>query len=47
MPDENVIMWEGVPIKNLSREELYEVILHLMIEQKYWVYHTLNKDGMG
>ena len=37
MTDKEVIMWEGVPIENLSREKLYEVIRHLMLEQKYWV----------
>lgn len=35
------IMWEGIPIENLSREELYEVIRHLMTEQKHWVDQTI------
>ena len=45
MADDTIILWEGVPIKDLSREKLYEMIRHLMLEQRYWVDHTLNKEA--
>ena len=32
MADDTIILWEGVPIKDLSREKLYEMIRHLMLE---------------
>ena len=35
------IMWEDTSIENLSREELFEVIRHLMTEQKYWMDQTM------
>ncbi len=41
MADDTIILWEGVPITDLSREKLYEVIRHLMTEQQHWVDQTM------
>jgi len=43
----DIVTWMGVPITELSREELYEVIRHLMSEQKYWVDRIGNQRTPG
>lgn len=35
------IMWEGIPLEELSREKLYAVISHLMTEQQHWMDQTM------
>ncbi len=43
MINKDVILWMGEPIETLSRDELYEVIRHLMLEQKYHVDRILTQ----
>ena len=40
-----VICFEGTPITDLSREELYEAIEALMAERKYWVQRVEQLTG--
>ena len=37
-----VATWEGVPLTELSREELIEAVLVLMEERAYWIGQTMD-----
>lgn len=40
--DETVLYWEGVPIADLSRDDLEAAFRQLMNDQQYWMKQTVD-----